>query len=350
MNIINSHVYNEKITLKQTINHLADKKNDITDEMLINLISKYFFAYFYNESVDQKVYLSQINEKFDWGSRYCKVLKEIINWDMLIADISKEQSDFYTKFLHSNYGVAMLGDIASTVKIVKDIITRTIPSEFFDKKYIGLDLWTGSWILLLAQYIQALRNDFHSIKNMGIEIDQYTVPHTSNLIEKLWAGKVFQWDTTDEKLYNTLNIQSNITFISNENIPTGWIAMNWINDPFHQNNKALYLGPIRNRLSPDTQTFPKEIKMSIQKDWGIIKELIGSHSNWFIIESLTSLEKDIKAEYWAQLPPNRTILDYVFVEGILLDETMIPMEKIGNDLLRDGKVGYNTDWSYRWLR
>ena len=51
----------------------------------------------------------------------------------------------------------MLLSVGSTAKIVQDIISRELqPSK--GEKYFGLDLGTGTGILLFAQYIQARRN------------------------------------------------------------------------------------------------------------------------------------------------------------------------------------------------
>ncbi|MBT3727364.1 hypothetical protein HOG21_07055 [bacterium] len=49
---------------------LSDKNVKITDELIINLIVKYFFAYRYPDSVDQKIPLSEIEDIFSIAHYY----------------------------------------------------------------------------------------------------------------------------------------------------------------------------------------------------------------------------------------------------------------------------------------
>lgn len=53
MNIIRPDSYDDKTTLMQNIELLADKNIPLNDKEIVNLVAKYFFAYIYPESTDQ---------------------------------------------------------------------------------------------------------------------------------------------------------------------------------------------------------------------------------------------------------------------------------------------------------
>lgn len=63
MNIIRPDIY-EDTTLRQTTEKLSDKNVEITDDLLINLVTKYFYAFFYPGASDRKVPLKEIEELF----------------------------------------------------------------------------------------------------------------------------------------------------------------------------------------------------------------------------------------------------------------------------------------------
>lgn len=336
MNVIRPDVYDPASSLSQIVEKLSDRKNAVTDDTLINLVVKYFFAYIYPESIDQKISLDEINEKFAWARTYCEISRNTTN--RVISNITPEEQKFYEGFQSAAYGLTMLWDISPTTVIIKDIINRQIDPTVFDGKYVWLDLGTGTGILLLAQCIQAIRNDFKSIQNIGIERDLRTTINTFNLAKKLWFGAVFAGDTTQQNIYNILNISGPVTFISNENIPTTWIAMNGCNDPFHQNNKILYQTSMKSKLSEFTQTFPSQIAMVLKLWPWFEKDIQWSHSNAFSIDGLTSFEDTIKRTPNMNLADDRSILDHVFVSGIEIENKIIPVHEVGKDLIQSGKV------------
>jgi hypothetical protein len=63
MNIIRPDIY-EDTTLRQTAEKLSDKNIEITDDLLINLVTKYFYAFFYPGAADRRVPLQEIEELF----------------------------------------------------------------------------------------------------------------------------------------------------------------------------------------------------------------------------------------------------------------------------------------------
>ena len=62
---ISESVY-KKTSLAETLHDLNDPKIVVTDDAVINIVVKYFFAYFYPESISQKINIRDINEVFEW--------------------------------------------------------------------------------------------------------------------------------------------------------------------------------------------------------------------------------------------------------------------------------------------
>jgi hypothetical protein len=90
-------MYDASTSLNQNIATLSDKSKQVNNAILINLIAKYFFAYAYPESVDQKIPLAEIDEKFARATRCCKGSKEAGIIDV-VGDLSIEELMFYKTF------------------------------------------------------------------------------------------------------------------------------------------------------------------------------------------------------------------------------------------------------------
>lgn len=335
--ILSSSVY-KKTSLAESLQEINDPKIIVTDHAVINIVVKYFFAYFYPESISQKVDFSDIQKIFERWTKYC-IASRGGDGDKNIKNISNNQElNFYEKFEQTSYGLSMLWDVAPSAAIVKDIITRKIDPAPFEGRYVWLDLGTGTGVLLLAQCIQALRNDFKSIQNIGIEKDQTSVKLTDNIAKLLWLWKIVQWDTTQEDIYNTLSIDGPITFISNENIPTTWVSMSGKNDPFHQNNRIIYQTPFSAKLLEHTQTFPKAIAMTLSIQPVINQQFVWAHANKFFIENLSKFEDTLKSTEWFTYEEGRTIFNNIYTNGIALDGKIVPMHEIGKHITESGKV------------
>ncbi|MEI6712017.1 MAG: hypothetical protein WCK88_07845 [bacterium] len=69
--------------------------------------------------------------------------------------------------------------------IVSDIIRRKINPRIFDGHFMGIDLGTGSGILLAAQSILATRNDFESQELYGIDGNPTIVEMTEHFSKKM---------------------------------------------------------------------------------------------------------------------------------------------------------------------
>ena len=167
----------DNLSLTSNIMQLSDKNVKITDELIINLIVKYFFAYRYPDSVDQKIPLSEIEDIFSIAHYYFYLSRQP-DWTSIDVTNNELLESFH--FIQNNlYSLAMLWDISATTVIFKDIINRVINKEIFDDNYLWVDLWTWSGVLLLAQFIQALRNDFSNVQNIWFDNETNVIKNAS---------------------------------------------------------------------------------------------------------------------------------------------------------------------------
>jgi hypothetical protein len=67
---ISPSVY-KKTSLAETLYDLNDPKIIVTDDAVINMVVKYFFAYLYPESIGQRVELKDIEQILERGEKYC---------------------------------------------------------------------------------------------------------------------------------------------------------------------------------------------------------------------------------------------------------------------------------------
>lgn len=343
MKIIHPDIYDSSLSLNKTVEKLSDPKVTVDEDMLINLVAKYFYCYFLPDLVDTKLSLKDIEKFFEWGQIFCVASrkdKQIIwfKWDL-------DEVFFSLRFANNSYGLTMLGDIAPTVSILQDIILRKIDPNVFDGHYQWLDLWTGSGILLLAQYIQAVRNGFSSIHNVGVEYNGSAIPDLSKIADKLGFGKIVQWDTTQASLYQTLNLDR-VSFFSNENIPTSGVPMTGKADPFHQNNIVLY-GKFSHILDENTQTFPSAIGMHFAID-DFKQDIIWHHSNKFHSEFLSNLEQQLKWTDGFSYSDNWTIFHQLMVNGIALEKKLVPVHQVWYNLIDSQKVFKVPLRRHRW--
>ena len=255
---INEDIYDQNTSLSKLIQKLSDPNVEIQDSDIVNLLLKFFFAYRFPSTTNSSVDIRDINKLLTIGNKIYE-----FEWDSIVV-LNWEMSDNLKFFHEHSYGLQMIGDIASSVSLFRSIVDYTLQPEQFDNSYVGLDLWTGTWWLLLAQYICAQRNDFHNIYNYGIEIDKTVWITTQKLFDTLGIldRSIIYWDTTRHEVYDTFRQLTPsdipITFISNETICNKDTAMSNDNkkDPFFQNIAALDIF-LWDRIDYDiTQGFP----------------------------------------------------------------------------------------------
>ena len=122
--------YNESSSLVQDIDFLSDSKNEINDQVIANMIMKFIFCYYHISATHAQISFQELTHFFQ-------------EMNMIASDknVSKpamfQKRDTLEGFYHlQSYALRMACDIASTVELVRDIISREIQIEAFDGKYL----------------------------------------------------------------------------------------------------------------------------------------------------------------------------------------------------------------------
>ncbi len=204
-------VYDAHTPLTVHIDRLCDPSYSIDTREIANLVAKYFFSYIDGNSHDVSIPQNDIDNVFQRFSYFCK------NYYRAGKDGSwlwREEK----VFSHCSYQLCMLWDMSSTVVIVEEIISRKIDNILWNRDYHGADLWTGTAILLLAQFIQAYRNKLlpDREKNIWIELAPEVAHYSEEVANTLGFWKVIQGDIRSDaslrKLFQPLH------FVSHENL------------------------------------------------------------------------------------------------------------------------------------
>ncbi len=351
--IIDSSVYNENTSLRQDITNALRKNDKLSDTEIINIVVKYFISYIYPHKIDYKIDLEEINKIFSITNFFFKISRN--PWTKIEMKDKKELE--LLNFIQENwYSLSMLWDIAATVELFKEIANKEISPIKFNYEYLWLDLWAWSGILLLAQYIQAEKNNFLSISNFWLEISNSCF-RTKLLVNELMFWKAVNCDTTKEESYDFLKYSdSEITHISNETIPTVWISfwhylMNktpFNPDPFIENNKALFLR-CSDKITEATIFFPEKVRIVLETNpMKIInseKKMIWERSNKFMIDYINELERKIQSDQkdlWFKINP------YLFPTWIEIGWEIIRQDEIWSSLIKSWIVKKLPDWRHRW--
>ena len=339
MNIQHSKIINPSIfsdlSLEDSIWKLSESKLWISDEKIINLIIKYFFAYRYPESSNEKVALKEIEELFSIAHFFFFLSRYPWTW----VNLEHKHILDTLNFLQNNgYPLSMLWDISATTIIFKSIVESIVNPDEFEWRYVWLDLWTWSWILLLAQYLQAKRSWFDHITNIWIEILEWTAKISDELVSKLWVWKIINWDTTNSKTYEIIWDNVKITHISNENIPSNWIRMTGENDPFHQNNRALFKW-LNWRMVRATSFFPRRIDMCLDlwQDQKKEKDMLLSQKKDACIDG------EVKCGDWIY-PSDGSLtgISYNIYFPLVL-ELFLQRTGVGRKISKSGNIGLHLD-------
>lgn len=221
MEILRPNILQDWVSTQEYIEILSNPNNQISSVEMVNLVVKF--------SVDYILKWVQNQTSFSWieNMQSEEILSEAV-WSLmfqyrwLLSSIIHDKvvinKDIDSFVLKTSYQLKMLLDFPKTLALVYEIISRKIP--YNSKGYNGLDLWTGSGILLLAQYIQAKRNWFshEEIQNIWIELEHHPAHIWNQLAQKFHFGKIIQWDTSKKKTLEDLWLPF-LTFVSNENLP-----------------------------------------------------------------------------------------------------------------------------------
>ncbi|QAZ69429.1 hypothetical protein C3Y92_03520 [Solidesulfovibrio carbinolicus] len=210
-------------TLRNDFERLASPATPMAEADILSLVLKYFHACLYPGSQEHPIALKEISgllgqfyELWSEGSPE-KVLP-------LAGD-------------YSAYPLRMLTDLPRTAHIFRSIANRPLPPDMVHDPFLGLDIGTGSGILLAAAWFQARRNGVRETRLYGFELDSEISERTDALLRSLGVGQVMAADARDPGVYAMLP-DGPVAFVANENVaaPTARHTA----EPFSQIHAALF--------------------------------------------------------------------------------------------------------------
>lgn len=191
--------------LLDDVERLSRPGVSMSDEDVLSVLVKYFHAYIYPGSETHPVSLGEISELF-W--RFCGMW-----WEG-----SEDRPDDLGLRGTSGYALRMLADLPKTGHIFRSIAARPAMPPEAAGGYVGLDLGTGTGILLLAASLQARRLGAARYDLVGVEYDTLVAERTGLLLERCGVGRVVAADARVAESYLGL-VDGAISFVANETIP-----------------------------------------------------------------------------------------------------------------------------------
>jgi hypothetical protein len=141
--------------------------------------------------------------------------------------------------------------------------------------FLGLDLGTGSGIILAAAWLQAKRNGVAATQLYGVEMDPEIGGRTAALFASLGLGEMILADARDPALYAGLP-GGPLAFVGNENVPAP--TARHTAEPFSEIHAALFAA-LSQRLKK-TVFFPEAL---VVRDRDAELDVVLSKNNRFQI-------------------------------------------------------------------
>lgn len=191
-------------SLREDFERLASPAAPMADADILSFLLKYFHACLYPGSQDHAVALSEISLLL---GRFYDL------WTGEAAEAGLPLAGEY-----SAYPMRMLADLPRTAHIFRSVANRPLPPDMVQDPFLGLDLGTGSGIILAAAWFQAKRNGVAGTRLYGVELDPEVGARTGDLLRSLGIGEVIVADARDPALYAGLP-DGPVAFVGNENVP-----------------------------------------------------------------------------------------------------------------------------------
>jgi len=191
------------------IEDLAEAGNpavQLDGPLLLNILVKYFYTYVYPGSHEQILELKEVSLLFD----------QFVH-RRLGSDVLENCLELRKKLLSYGFALCMLADLPKTIHIFK-AIAESKP-KLHGEPFTGLDIGSGTGVLMLAMDVQARRNGFESSALVGIERNQIVAERTNDVLGRLGLGNVLVADAKKVDSYGFLEGRK-LHFISNETLPS----------------------------------------------------------------------------------------------------------------------------------
>lgn len=281
--------------LLKEMERLCDPRTEITDPDLVNLAAKYFYSYVVEGGHHARVPLADLSELFALYSRH--------------SSLNEPGDDIETMNRLRRFSLCLnvLADIPRIAHILRSIIRRPMPPRKGASDFLGLDLCSGSGILLVAQYILARRNRFKRILIRGMERDGIVGERTYSLCAKLGVGAVALADSAEAESYEDFRQGQPVTFVSNEAAATGHLHPR--SRDLTAINETLF--SVLGRGLQDTLFFPEGYIAYAREE--NVSMLLSGHNRFQGPREYRSVE--------------------LLPQGILIEGEVVPLHVLGSDFL-----------------
>lgn len=259
--------------------------------LLMNILVKFFHAYVYPGSHEKELGLQEISLLFD------QFVHRRLGSDVLENCLSLRKD-----LLAYGFALCMLADLPKSAHIFK-AIAESKPS-FGGDVFTGLDIGSGTGILMLAMSVQARRNGFSGVSLVGLERNQIVADRTNDVLGRMGLGNVIVADAKKTESYGFLGSKK-LHYVSNETLPSVGRSL-WKED-FIFICKTLFDG--LSVQTAGTSFFPESV-------------LVGRSPS----EMLTVLDKSNCFQLEGEEYPLRLMKPY----AIGLSGTMTPLESVGS--------------------
>ncbi|WP_239057152.1 hypothetical protein [Desulfovibrio sp. JC010] len=191
------------------VEDLAEAGNpavELDGPLLMNLMVKFFHAYVYPGSHEKVLELKDVSLLFD---RFVH--------RRLGSDVLENCLELRKQLLSYGFALCMLADLPKSVHIFKDIAEAR--PQLGGDHFTGLDIGTGTGILMLAMDVQARRNGFAGASLVGIERNQIVAERTNEVLGTMGLGNVLVADAKKVDSYGFLEGRK-LHYICNETLPS----------------------------------------------------------------------------------------------------------------------------------
>lgn len=282
---------------------------ELDGPFLMNIMVKFFHAYIYPGSHEQVLELEDISLLFD---RFVH--------RRLGSDVLENCTELRKQLLSYGFALCMLADLSKSVHIFKTIAEAK--PLLGDEPFTGLDIGSGTGILMLAMDVQARRNGFEGASLVGIERNQIVAERTNEVLGRMGLGNVLVADAKKVDSYGFLEGRK-LHFICNETLPSTGRSL-WKED-FIFISKTLFDG-LKDHIV-DAGFFPEAV-------------LVGRSSE----EMLTVLNSSAGFQLESEDYPLRLMKPF----GISLSGQMVALEEVGQGYEKLIPASWKSVLTSRW--
>ncbi|SDK42412.1 hypothetical protein SAMN05660337_0404 [Maridesulfovibrio ferrireducens] len=203
--VLSSDIY-RKTSLLNDIEEAGDAGTELDGPLLLNILVKFFHAYVYPGSHERVLTLEEISLIFD----------QFVH-RRLGSDVLEGCLDIRKTLLSYGFALCMLADLPKSAHIFKAIAegATTLDGDTFT----GLDIGSGTGVLMLAMSVFAKRNGFSSTSLVGIERNQIVAERTNEIMGRMGLGNIIVADAKKNDTYGFLE-DKKIHYVTNETLPS----------------------------------------------------------------------------------------------------------------------------------